>query len=103
MFDESGSGNKPDFRFAGNLTCDEPAPRITATKTRIAYLLFDGPEEHLPAKRKVTQLVKDSGLEGAFSHTLVYAGWETDEIIGKTSDWLTHNNTDLRLVDTKQY
>ena len=95
MFDESGSGNKPDFRFAGNLTCDEPAPRITATKTRIAYLLFDGPEEHLPAKRKVTQLVKDSGLEGAFSHTLVYAGWETDEIIGKTSDWLTLFNSYL--------
>ena len=83
LFDSSGSGHKPEFRFSGNLSCDSPAPRIEATKIKFAYLLFDGPEEHVPAKRKVEQVIKDSGLEGSFSFVKVYAAWETDEIIGQ--------------------
>merc|ERR1712113_525824 len=47
-----------------------------------SYLLFDGPEEHVPAKRKVEQLITESGLPGSFSFVKVYAAWETDEIIG---------------------
>ena len=82
LFDESGSGSKPNFRFDGELICDQPAPRITATKTSFAFLLFDGPEEHIPAKEKVDQLIRDSGLDGPFSFVKVYAAWETDQIIG---------------------
>ena len=28
LFHSSGSGNKPNFRFDGNLSCDSPAPKI---------------------------------------------------------------------------
>ena len=84
LFDSSGSGRKPEIRFNNltNLTCNEPAPDIQASKIKFSYLLFDGPEEHVPAKRKVEQLIAESGLPGSFSFVKVYAAWETDEIIG---------------------
>ena len=84
LFDSSGSGRKPEIRFNNltNLTCSEPAPDIQASKIKFSYLLFDGPEEHVPAKRKVEQLITESGLPGSFSFVKVYAAWETDEIIG---------------------
>ena len=53
-----------------------------ASKFKIDYLIFTGPEELIPAKRKIEELVKASNLSGAFSHVQVYAAWETDEIIG---------------------
>ena len=53
-----------------------------ATKQRFAYLLFDGPEEHVPAKRKLEEVIAQSGLPTTFSFVKVYAAWETDEIIG---------------------
>ena len=58
-------------RFAGELRCSEAAPAILATKTKFAYLLFDGPEEHVPAKRRVEQLISQSGLPGTFSFVKV--------------------------------
>jgi len=48
----------------------------------IDYLIFSGPEEHIPAKKKIEELVKSSNISTAFSHVQVYAAWETDEIIG---------------------
>jgi len=82
LFHSSGSGNKPHFRFDGNLSCDSPAPRILATRQRFAYLLFDGPEEHVPAKESVEEAIRQSGLPDTFSFVKVYAAWETDQIIG---------------------
>ena len=99
LFDSSGSGNKPHFRFDGNLSCNSPAPRILvslttfpassavlfclkATRQRFAFLLFDGPEEHVPAKQRVEEVIRQSGLPHSFSFVKVYAAWETDEIIG---------------------
>ena len=46
------------------------------------YLNFAGPEEHIPAKKLVTDLVTSSNIPGGFSHVQVYAAWETDQIIG---------------------
>ena len=73
LFDSSGSGHKSEIRFepGQNLTCDTPAPSIQATKVKFAYLLFDGPEEHVPAKRHIEQLIADSGLPGSFSFVKV--------------------------------
>lgn len=73
LFDSSGSGHKSEIRFepGKNLTCDTPAPSIQATKVKFAYLLFDGPEEHVPAKRHIEQLIADSGLPGSFSFVKV--------------------------------
>ena len=45
--------------------------------------MFDGPEEHVPAKRKLEEVIAQSGLPTTFSFVKVYAAWETDEIIGE--------------------
>ena len=64
------------------MVCNQPAPQITASKFKIDYLIFNGPEEHIPAKYKIEEIVKNSNISGAFSHVEVYAAWETDQIIG---------------------
>jgi predicted RND superfamily exporter protein len=82
LFSPYGSKFKPNFKFAGELVCNQPAPQITASKFKIDYLIFNGPEEHIPAKHKIEEIVKNSNISGAFSHVEVYAAWETDQIIG---------------------
>jgi len=82
LFSSYGSNYKPNFKFDGDLVCNKPAPPIKASTFKIDYLIFNGPEEHIPAKRKIEELVKSSNISGAFSHVQVYAAWETDEIIG---------------------
>ena len=82
LFSSYGSNFKPNFIFEGELVCNQAAPPIKASKFKIDYLIFDGPEEHIPAKRKIEEIVKSSNISGAFSHVQVYAAWETDEIIG---------------------
>jgi Niemann-Pick C1 protein len=46
------------------------------------YLNFAGPEDHIQAKKLVTNLVTSSNIPGGFSHVQVYTAWETDQIIG---------------------
>ena len=82
LFSSYGSNFKPNFKFDGELVCNQPAPPIIASKFKIDYLIFNGPEQHIPAKRKIEEIVKESNISGAFSHVQVYAAWETDEIIG---------------------
>jgi len=82
LFDASGSRYKANFRFDGQLICNQPTPNILASKFRFAYLLFDGPEEHIPARQTVEKLIKDAGIPDSFSFVKIYAAWETDEIIG---------------------
>jgi len=82
LFSPLGSNFKSNFKFEDELVCNQAAPSIKASKFKIDYLIFNGPEEHIPARRKVEELVKRSNISGAFSHVQVYAAWETDEIIG---------------------
>jgi len=82
LFDSSGSRYKASFRFDGDLVCNRPTPTILASKFRFAYLLFDGPEEHIPARQTVEKLIKDARIPDSFSFVKIYAAWETDEIIG---------------------
>ena len=47
LFDSSGSGNKPHFRFDGNLSCNSPAPRILVrshnfSSQSCSFILFEG-------------------------------------------------------------
>ena len=82
LFSPLGARFKPDFKFDKPLECGSPAPQILATRCRVTYQIFSGPHEHSPARHTVEAIIKDSGLPAAFSHSLVYAAWETDEIIG---------------------
>merc|ERR1711963_521003 len=72
-----------DFRFNGSLDCDKAAPPLIASRFSIEYRPFEGPEEHVPARREVEKVLNKSGLSTAFSFVKIYAAWETDEIIGE--------------------
>merc|ERR1719370_423997 len=72
-----------DFRFGGDLDCQKDAPPVLASRFSIEYRQFEGPEEHVPARREVEKVLNQSGLSTAFSFVKIYAAWETDEIIGE--------------------
>jgi len=83
LHSRQGSKYKRNFHFDGNLTCNFPAPPITASQFSITYLPFSGPEEHIPGRRTVTKLIENANISShTFSFSKVYAAWETDEIIG---------------------
>jgi len=82
LFSATGTIYQSNFKLDGELVCNEPAPSILTAKFWFTYKQFDGPEQHIPAKRKVEALISASGLPDAFSFSTIYAAWETDEIIG---------------------
>ena len=83
LFSSYGSKYKPNFKFGKEkLICNEKAPPIKATKFKISYFAFEGPETHIPARSAVTQVIDSAQSPYTFSHCKVYAAWETDEIIG---------------------
>ena len=57
LFSSYGSNFKPNFKFDGELICNQPASPVVASKFKIDYLIFTGPEEHIPAKRKIEELI----------------------------------------------
>ena len=89
-----GARFRTDFQFAGELDCGGSAPPVTASKFYIKYRRFSGPEEHVPARASVEDVLRESGLSTAFSFVKVssalplllvqvYAAWETDQIISQ--------------------
>ena len=77
-----GARYKADFKFSSDLTCGQPAPHILASKCKIDFFHFSGPETHIPARLAVTDAIKSVNSPYFFSHSKVYSAWETDEIIG---------------------
>ena len=56
---EEGAQDLINFKFNSNLACDEPAPKIMATKLgAFTYNDFDGPTQHIPAKDEVEMILK---------------------------------------------
>ena len=82
LYSSHGSQYKPNFKFDKDLVCNKAAPRIKASKFKIGYVKLAGPEEHIPARSTVTQLISAAESPYTFSHSKVYAAWETDKIIG---------------------
>ena len=83
LFSKSGSQHRHSFELEEELQCGSPVGNITATSFQIEYLAFDGPGEHVPAKGTIEALLRESGLEEAFSFHKIYLAWETDTIIGQ--------------------
>ena len=82
LFSSAGASFKNSFVFETPLVCSQPAPPIAASKFSIEYFFMDDPDEHIPARRAVTSLLEVSRAPYTFSHSKVYAAWETDQIIG---------------------
>ena len=82
LFSNEGARYKADFKFTDELECGRPAPNITASKCKVTYMNFAGPEAHIPAKAAITTAIKSANSPFTFSHSKVYSAWETDEIIG---------------------
>ena len=83
LFSKSGSQHRHSFELEEELQCGSPVGNISATSFGIEYLAFDGPGEHVPGKGTVEALLRESGLEEAFSFNKIYLAWETDTIIGQ--------------------
>merc|ERR550525_1946760 len=47
------------------------------------FLQFSGPESHIPARARITEMIRAAASPYFFSHSKVYSAWETDEIIGQ--------------------
>jgi len=93
LFSKKGSKFKNNFRFDGELICNKPVPTIMvyiiilhnvemnywtnlfilqATQFKITYLPFAGPEEHIPGRKTIEQLVTHSNFSSyAFSFSKV--------------------------------
>jgi len=82
LFSASGAPYKNNFIFNEPLICNSPAPKINASKFSIEYFFMDDPDQHIPARGAVTDLLNSASSPYSFSHSKVYAAWETDEIIG---------------------
>jgi len=82
LFSASGAPYKNNFIFNQPLVCNSPAPKINASKFSIEYFFMNDPDQHIPARGAVTDLLNMVTSPYSFSHTKVYAAWETDEIIG---------------------
>jgi len=82
LFSPSGATYKNNFIFEEPLRCSQPAPRVSASKFSIEYFFMDDPEQHIPARGAVTELLQSAAAPYTFSHSKVYAAWETDQIIG---------------------
>merc|ERR550539_1977315 len=82
LFSASGAPYKNNFIFNEPLICNSPAPKINASKFSIEYFFMDDPDQHIPARGAVTDLLNLGSGPYSFSHSKVYAAWETDEIIG---------------------
>merc|ERR1712223_811380 len=85
LFSQTGARYKTNILLDGDLTCNSPAPPIIATKTGFQYDRFTGPTQHAPARRKVEKVMDSHQLASSrtFSHSKIYAAWETDETIAK--------------------
>ena len=85
LFSQVGARYTTNILLDGKLTCNSPAPPILATKTGFQYDRFTGPTEHAPARRKVEKVMDSHQLSSSrtFSHSKIYAAWETDETIAK--------------------
>ena len=83
LFSQEGAKYIKDFKFSSELKCGEPAPNITASKCEVEYYNFRGLDEHIPAKAAVSDAVTSAESPYLFSHSEIYSGWETDEIIGQ--------------------
>lgn len=82
LFSAQGSQYKQNFLFTDQLQCKQAAPNISASKFSIQYYNVEEPEEHIPARSAVTNIISDAGSPYTFSHSKIYAAWETDTIIG---------------------
>jgi hypothetical protein len=88
LFSSFGAKFRENFKFSDNLTCGQPAPDIKVninfffklkrnatfqtSRFEVQYLPFSGPEEHIPAKRRVDELIHMSGIPGGFSFFKIY-------------------------------
>ena len=82
LFSSYGSKYKPNLKFEDKLMWNQQTPVIKASKFKIDYYAFEGPETHIPSRKAVTDIIEAANSPYTFRHCKVYAAWETDEIIG---------------------
>ncbi|XP_021948457.1 protein patched homolog 2 isoform X2 [Folsomia candida] len=88
LYSPAGSKHRPYFKSDGNFSCGESLPPLKTVVMPFRFRKFNGPQEHIPALRKVKSLLKTANM--TFNHHespkffvtgTGLVAWETDNII----------------------
>ncbi|XP_046745326.1 NPC intracellular cholesterol transporter 1-like [Diprion similis] len=84
LFSKSGGKYQSNFRFAGNLTCGERAPKILISSMEFTFAKFQHPTEWLGAMDGIKETCSRSGIDGFVTvWSKVFATWVTDKAISQ--------------------
>ncbi|XP_046483192.1 patched domain-containing protein 3 [Neodiprion pinetum] len=84
LFSKSGGKYQTNFRFAGNLSCGEPAPKILISSMEFIFAKFHDPKEWLGAMDGLKEICSGSGIDGFVTvWSKVFATWVTDKAISQ--------------------
>ena len=84
LYSPKGSKYRLKFKFADDLRCGRPAPKLVFSDIMFRHKIFYGPSEHIPAMNRIKELIHEANLTGkVFPISIFYPAWETDEIIAE--------------------
>lgn len=85
LYSPRGARYQRNFRFETDLLCGLPAPPTTVAGFEFRFNIFKGPEETLPAKQAVENIVRNNNITTGDRFATVWAkifgSWVTDEVI----------------------
>ena len=82
LFSPKGGKYRKSFRFDKEPSCGNPSPSLLLSEISFVHKVFDGPETHVPAMRRVKAIIEKANITGRiFPLSIGYASWETDEVI----------------------
>ncbi len=85
LFSPIGGLYRRQFSFGTGVQapkCGEKAPNVSLSSLTFVHRVFSGPEEHLPAMRRVKDILASVNLTSGriFPLSEGYTLWETDEV-----------------------
>jgi len=103
LFSPPGAKYRLNFKFADELKCGQPAPRILVSTVQYQHVLFNEASYWVPAMEGLKQIVMEANITGVHLHhgaemaadsvvseagdvfpmSTRYANWETDKVIGR--------------------
>ena len=84
MYSPKGGRYRQQFKFESDPECGQPLPALLLSQITFVHKIFNGPEEHVPAMRRVKAIIQNANITGRiFPLSIGYASWETDEVIAE--------------------
>ena len=64
LFSPKGGKFRKSFRFDSEPSCGNPSPKLLLSEISFVHRIFDGPEEHVPAMRRVKTIIQKANVTG---------------------------------------